>query len=319
MTSLALYEPTAKPTASNSASASRPHFNASAWCPCAAAILPTPYLPLAMKIGSPARVQASIWRCRQAYASLKCFAWSSASATSTRARHSALGSSPLDSPRRSGCSARSDREARRLELATPFSAPRHRLVVLCLPRSQHADVIFAVANEERIAGPRSGFDLAMPPGLRLAEVLRVVLGQRHVAQGQAQRPGIVTPGLDQAQRLQRQFAGPVGLADQRMQVAGGAEQFGRLLRRLMQVRQAFIEPGERQRPILEIGGNAGCRGVHAHAERHRQVLLQQLGQAFQRRGLVTGERAVAQVAAVDAVPLLQRTGGAHRGPPTASY
>src|SRR3546814_8344317 len=63
-----------------------------------------------------------------------------------------------------------------------------------------------------------------------------------------------------------------------MQVAGGTEQLGRLLRRLMQVRQAFIEPGECQRPILEIGGNAGCRGVHAHAERHRQVLLQQLGQ-----------------------------------------
>src|SRR3546814_17973697 len=69
---------------------------------------------------------------------------------------------------------RTDREAHGLELGERFAAPLQRLGVVSLRRRHLADAIFAVGNEDRIAGPRAGFDLAMPPGLRLAEVLRVV-------------------------------------------------------------------------------------------------------------------------------------------------
>src|SRR3546814_10340517 len=67
---------------------------------------------------------------------------------------------------------RTDREAHGLELGERFAAPLQRLGVVSLRRRHLADAIFAVGNEDRIAGPRAGFDLAMPPGLRLAEVLR---------------------------------------------------------------------------------------------------------------------------------------------------
>src|SRR3546814_2661091 len=62
---------------------------------------------------------------------------------------------------------RTDREAHGLELGERFAAPLQRLGVVSLRRRHLADAIFAVGNEDRIAGPRAGFDLAMPPGLRL--------------------------------------------------------------------------------------------------------------------------------------------------------
>ena len=201
---------------------------------------------------------------------------------------------------------RAAREACDLEFRERFAGPPQCLGVVPLAGRHLADAILAIGGENRVVGAGTGLDLAMPPALRLAKVVRMVLGQRHVAQGQAQRPRVVSGRLDLAQALQRQLPGFPGLADKRMQVAGDTEQLGRFRGGLGQVRQALVEPGERQWPVLDIGGEIDRRGVHADAKRRRHLLFQQLGHALQRGAFVAGEPEIAQADELDALALLRR-------------
>ena len=196
------------------------------------------------------------------------------------------------------------REAGGLEIGQCLAAPVQRLEMATL-RGQHlADAVLAVGDEDRIASLFAGGDLATAPGLGFAEVARMVLGERDVGQRQAERTRVsAVPGLDVAQRAQREVARLAGLADDRVQVAGGTQQPGRFPGGLREEGQALAEPGEGVRPVLDVGGDVDGRGVHAHAQRCGQLLPQQLREPLQRLGLLAGDAEIAQAHVLDAVAL----------------
>ena len=132
------------------------------------------------------------------------------------------------------------------------------------------------------------------------------LGHREVGKRKAAPPRIPLC-LDRIQGLSREVARLADLAHQRVQVAGGSEQPRGAFRRVGQVFQAFAQPAEGPRPVLDVGGDADRGGVGAHPQRGRHFrLLQQAGETLQRRRFLAGQPEVAQAHELEPGALLRR-------------